>query len=216
MGDPLDDLIGRLPALAPCRDEIARAIDTLAAACRAGGTLLVCGNGGSAADSEHFVADLMKSFLVPRSIPADARRRLRALGDVDGTIADGLCGAIRAIPLPSSGAFLTAMGNDVSFDLVFAQQVYGLGRSGDVLVAISTTGTSASVVHAARVARMLEMPVVVLTGRDGGDLAALADVAIRVPADIVFEIQELHLPVYHAIALALEQRLFGQAVADEP
>jgi D-sedoheptulose 7-phosphate isomerase len=208
MGDPLDDLLVRLPTLAPCRASIAGAIAILEGVARAGGTILVCGNGGSAADSEHFVADLLKAFRAPRPVPGPVREALRVLGDADGSIADGLCEAIRAIALPSSSALLTAMGNDVSFDLVFAQQVYGLGRPADALVAISTTGTSPSVVNAARVARLVGMPVVVLTGRDGGDLAALADVAIRVPADTVFEIQELHLPVYHAVALTLEQRLF--------
>jgi D-sedoheptulose 7-phosphate isomerase len=215
MGDPLDDLVGRLPVLAPCRAAIADALDILEAACRAEGALLVCGNGGSAADSEHLVADLMKAFMVPRPVPPAERERLRALGD-DGLIADGLQRAVRAIALPSSGAFITAMGNDVSYDLVFAQQVYGLGKPGDVLFAISTTGASPSVVHAARVARLLGLPVVVLTGRDGGALAELADVAIRVPADLVFEIQELHLPVYHAIALTLEQRLFAGRVPADP
>lgn len=210
MGDPLDDVIGRFPSLGSCRAAMAGAVERIAGACEAGGKLLVCGNGGSAADSEHLVADLMKGFMVPRPIPAGERQRLRDLGDARGTIADGLQGAIPAIALSGSGAFLTAMGNDVDYDLVFAQQVYGLGHPGDVLLAISTTGTSASVVHAARVARLKGMPVVVLTGRDGGDLAALADVAIRVPADLVFEIQELHLPVYHALALALERRLFAQ------
>jgi D-sedoheptulose 7-phosphate isomerase len=119
-----------------------------------------------------------------------------------------------AIALSSNGAFLTAMGNDVAYDMAFAQQVYGLGRPGDVLVAISTTGTSASVVHAARVARLRGMPVIVLTGRNGGELVAVSDVAIRVPADRVYEIQELHLPVYHALALALERRFFGAGPAE--
>jgi D-sedoheptulose 7-phosphate isomerase len=104
---------------------------------------------------------------------------------------------------------MTALANDVAFDVAFAQEVYGLGRKGDVLLAISTTGNSRSVVNAAIVARLLDLKVIVLTGRDGGDLAQLADIAIRVPADRVFEIQELHLPVYHAIAGALERRLFG-------
>jgi D-sedoheptulose 7-phosphate isomerase len=214
MGDPLDDLIGRFPSLDPCRDGMARAIDLIAAACATEGKVLVCGNGGSAADSDHLVADLMKGFIAARPIPGTERDRLRDLGDRAGELGERLQGAIPAIALGSNGAFLTAMGNDVDYDLVFAQQVYGLGRPGDVLLAISTTGTSPSVVHAARVARLRGLPVVVLTGRDGGELAALADVAIRVPADRVYEIQELHLPVYHAIALALEQRLFADLATD--
>jgi D-sedoheptulose 7-phosphate isomerase len=208
--DPIDDLVRRLPALGACRADVQAAIDVIASAFGGGGKLLVCGNGGSAADSEHLVADLMKAFMLVRPIPADEQRRLLEIGGQEASeLAGQLQGAMPALALGSNGAFTTAMGNDVSYDLVFAQQVYGLGRPGDVLMAISTTGTSPSVVQAALVARLRGMKVLLLTGRDGGDAAPIADVAIRVPADRVYEIQELHLPVYHAIALALEQRFFG-------
>jgi D-sedoheptulose 7-phosphate isomerase len=177
---------------------------------RAGGKLLVCGNGGSASDSEHMVADLMKGFVDARPLPVEERRRLSELAGADGReLANILQGALPAIALGSNGALTTAVANDLSFDAVFAQQVYGLGRPGDVLLAISTTGISRNVVFAAYVARLREMGVIVLTGRDGGTLAQLADVAIRVPADRVYEIQEMHLPVYHALALALERAIFG-------
>lgn len=215
MRDPIDDLIDRIPALEACRADVAAAIDAIATSIAGGGKLLVCGNGGSAADSEHLVADLMKSFVVARPIPGGERDRLLALGGPEAlSLADQLQGAIPAIALSSNGAFMTAMANDIAYDMAFAQQVYGLGRTGDVLVAISTTGTSPSVVLAARVARLREMPVIVLTGRDGGDLVGVADIAIRVPADLVYEVQELHLPVYHAVALALERRFFGPRPAD--
>ncbi len=210
MTDPIDDLIGRVPALGSCRTELATAVDVIATAFAGGGKLMVCGNGGSAADSEHLVADLMKSFAVARPLPdGDPERLTEIAGDQAADLVDQLEGALPAIALSSNGAFVTAMGNDVHYDLAFAQQVYGLRRSGDVLLGISTTGTSVSVVHAARVARLRGMQVIALTGRDGGDLAAMADVAIRVPADRVHEVQELHLPAYHAIALALERRFFG-------
>ncbi len=171
--------------------------------------MLVCGNGGSASDSEHLVADLVKGFISNRPIPTAERERLRLVAGARGTeIAERLQGALPAVALISQAALVTAVGNDVDYDMVFAQQVHGLGRRGDVLIAISTTGNSGSVVNAAVVARARSMHVIALTGRDGGDLAGFADIAIQVPADRVYEVQELHLPVYHALALALEERFF--------
>ena len=209
MSGAVDELLRRLPDLRPCRASIEESIQLLLMALQAGGKILVCGNGGSAADSEHFVADLMKGFMRRRPIPEAERSRLRM---VAGSRGDGigahLQGAFAAVALASQGALMTAIANDIRYDMVFAQQVHGLGRPGDVLFAISTTGNSPSVVNAACVARLHGMFVIALTGRDGGEVATVADIAIRVPADSVFEIQELHLPVYHAIALALEQSFF--------
>jgi D-sedoheptulose 7-phosphate isomerase len=199
----------RLPVLEPTRASLEAAIETLERALRDGGTVLVCGNGGSAADSEHLVADLMKGFISQRQLEHDEVARLTRLDGQHGAeLAENLQGALRAISLGSEGALTTAIANDIRFDMVFAQRVYGLGRPGDVLIAISTTGNSSSVVNAAVVAHSRDMSVIALTGRDGGEVAALADIAIRVPADQVFEVQELHLPVYHAIALALEEAFF--------
>ncbi len=174
--------------------------------------MLVCGNGGSASDSEHLVADMMKGFLGRRPLAAEDRADLeRAGGERGREIADGLQGGLAAVALGTEGALATAIANDMRFDLVFAQQVHVLGRAGDALVAISTSGNSANVVNAAHVARSRGMAVIALTGRDGGEIAEVADVAIRVPADRVFEIQELHMPVYHAVALALEQAFFPES-----
>ncbi len=210
MREPVDDLVRRLPSLRPCQDALERSIEMVAGSLRRGGKLLVCGNGGSASDSEHLVADLMKGFVEQRPIPDRDRVRLREIAGPSGDeISAHLQGALAAIALASSGALMTAVANDVRFEMVFAQQVYGLGRPGDVLLGISTTGNSTSVVHAVRVARLRDMGVIALTGRDGGDVAALADIAIRVPADRVFEIQELQMPIYHALALALERSFFG-------
>ena len=214
MSRAIDELIRRLPALDPCRASIEDAIEILDACLRRGGTVMVCGNGGSASDSEHLVADMMKGFLSRRPISAADRARLQdAAGERGAAIADALQGGLAAIALATEGALATAIANDIRFDLVFAQQVHVLGRAGDVLVAISTSGSSANVVNAAHVARSRGLAVVALTGRDGADIAGVADVAIRVPADRTFEIQELHMPVYHAIALALEERFFPDAPA---
>jgi D-sedoheptulose 7-phosphate isomerase len=213
----VDALLDRLPVLASCRASIDDAIELLDGCARQGGKLLVCGNGGSASDSEHLVGDLMKGFLLERPIPLEHQARLRNLAGATGDeLALALQRAIPAVALSSNGALTTAIANDVRFEMVFAQQVYGLGRPGDALFAISTTGTSRSVVLAAIVARLLDARVVVLTGRDGGELVEHADVAIRVPADRVYEVQELHLPIYHAIARSLELLRFGGGVASGP
>lgn len=213
----VDRLVRRLPILEPTRASLEAAIETLDRALRGGATILVCGNGGSASDSEHLVADLMKGFMSPRRLGADEAARLTSQDPRRGAdLAATLQGALPAVSLGSEGALTTAIANDIGFDLVFAQQVHGLGRPGDVLIAISTTGNSSSVVNAAVVAHARGMTVIALTGRDGGELAAVADIAIRVPADQVFEIQELHLPVYHAIALALEEAFFPAEGAAAP
>ena len=201
--------MARLPILEATRESVEAAIDMLEQSLRDGGTVLVCGNGGSASDSEHLVADLMKGFMSQRPLEQDEIVRLTALAGRRGHgLAEHLQGALPAISLGSEGALTTAIANDIRFDMVFAQRVYGLGRPGDVLIAISTTGNTSSVVNAAIVAHSRDMSVIALTGRDGGEVAALADITIRVPADQVFEVQELHLPVYHAIALALEDVFF--------
>ena len=213
----VDDLMARLPVLEVVRDPLELGIEICARALRGGGKLLVCGNGGSASDSEHLVADLMKGFMSSRPIEESERVRLVAqAGDRGAAIAARLQGSLPALSLVSQAALTTAVANDIRFDMVFAQQIHGLGTSSDVLIAISTSGTSPSVVNAAIVARARSLPVIALTGRDGGELARFSDVAIRVPADLVFEIQELHLPVYHALALALEQMFFEPGVAGDP
>jgi D-sedoheptulose 7-phosphate isomerase len=217
MTETVDELIRRMPDLAACQERIEAAIGLMVSSLRAGGKVLVCGNGGSAADSDHLVADLMKGFMSRRPVSAADRVQLqRTAGPRGEDIATHLQGALAAIALASHGALTTAISNDVRFDMVFAQQVYGLGRRGDILIAISTSGNSPSVINAAEVARLRGMSVIALTGRAGGEVAALADIAIRVPADRVFEVQELHLPVYHAIALSLERTFFPDNPASEP
>ena len=209
MSRGVEDLGRRFPILRPCLRDVEAAVEMLKSSLRTGGKVLVCGNGGSAADSEHLVADMMKGFLLDRPIPDVDRKRLLAIaGPSADEIAAGLQGALAAVALSSEAALTTAIANDVRFDMVFAQQIHGLGRPGDVLFAISTTGNSPNVINAAYVARLHDMKVIALTGRDGGGAATVADIAIRVPAERVHEVQELHLPVYHAIALELEQTFF--------
>jgi D-sedoheptulose 7-phosphate isomerase len=203
-------LLKRYPILEACERELAAAFDLLVAAYRGGNKLLICGNGGSAADSEHIVAELMKGFLKRRPIPAAHAAQLEQAGPAGKAIAARLQGTLAAISLPSQVSLITAIANDVDYDMIFAQQVYGLGRAGDVLLAISTSGTSSNVSNAVLVAKAFGLKSIALTGRSGGDLAPLADVAIKVPSDNITEIQELHLPVYHWLSTELEETFFSE------
>lgn len=205
-----DTLLTRYPDLAPCEADLDAAYRQLEGAFASGGTLLVCGNGGSAADSEHIVGELMKGFALPRPIPDDTRRQLADAAPGNARyLADHLQGALPAISLVSQTSLATAFANDVAPDMAFAQQVYGYGRAGDVVWGISTSGTSANVIHAMQVGRARGLKTLGLTGRSGGALTTFCDVCIRVPHDDTPTIQERHLTIYHALCLALEQRFFG-------
>ena len=187
------------------------ALDLLVTAYRGGAKLLICGNGGSAADSEHIVAELMKAFLKRRPIPPAHAAQLETTDKSDGKVIAGrLQGALAAISLAAPVSLTTAIANDIDFEMIFAQQVYGLGRPGDVLLGISTSGNSSNVSNAVIVAKAFGLKTIVLTGRSGGALAPKADVAIRVPADDIAQIQELHLPVYHWLSTELEEIFFAE------
>ena len=207
----LNDLISRYPALAPCREALEAALSLLIDTYRRGGKVLLCGNGGSAADCDHLAGELGKSFLLRRPLSegkrAEMRRRSPGLSD---DLLDLLEEGLPAIPLTTMTALLTAYANDKCPTLAFAQGVLALGRLGDTLVAISTSGNSESVLAAARIARGLGISVLALTGEGGGALASLADVLLAVPERRTFAVQELHLPVYHWLAAAVEAHFFGE------
>ncbi len=208
----LEALIGRRPVLAPLRDEIRTAFELLRGCYRSGGKVLICGNGGSAADSDHIAGELLKGFRLKRPLPAKLRAKLVAREPELGAIqAERLQGGLPAIALSAHAALLTAFANDVDPDLVFAQQVNAFARAGDVLIAISTSGNSRSVVHAAVTAGALTVKVIGLTGREGGRLAALCDVAIRAPEIETSLVQELHLPIYHTLCAMIELEFYGSA-----
>jgi D-sedoheptulose 7-phosphate isomerase len=211
MKERLSLLLERYPALQTCEKELGAAFDLLVAAYQSGNKLLICGNGGSAADSEHMVAELMKGFLKRRPISAGHAAQLEHAGGAAGKeIASRLQGTLAAVSLPAQVSLVTAIANDVDYDMIFAQQVYGLGRPGDVLLGISTSGKSKNISNAVLVAKAFGLRSIALTGRSGGELAPLADVAIKVPSDNVAEIQELHLPVYHWLSTELEETFFGE------
>ena len=205
----LTTLFNRYPALCACEKDIRAALDALISLYEAGGKLLLCGNGGSCADCDHIVGELCKGFLGLRPLTVAQKAEMKALSPTltDETLATLQC-ALPAISLPAVTALNTAFANDVDPALVYAQGVLALGRKGDCLLALSTSGNSKNVVEAVRVARALGITVIALTGEGGGALASLANICIRVPERETYRVQELHLPVYHALCAALEERFF--------
>lgn len=207
----INRLVEAYPDLQRCSSDILRAAELLSKSFEAGGKLLVCGNGGSAADAEHIVGELMKGYRLARQIHDGPRNNLIAAFPQEGSyLADHLQGALPAISLVSQSALISAFANDVAPDMVYAQQVFGYGREGDALWAISTSGNAANVLNAARVAHGVGLRVIGLTGPDGGQLKALSDVCICAPGGNTPGVQERHLPIYHAICAALEDQFFGQ------
>ena len=201
----LAELISRYPALAPCSDDILRLYESLVTAFRSGNKLLLCGNGGSASDCDHIAGEMLKGFGSKRPLPAAARERL---GE---PLASQLQGSLPTLSLPSFSGLFTAWANDCDPAYVYAQLVHGLGKPGDVLLAISTSGNAKNVAHAVEVARASGLVVAGLTGATGGTLASRAHFSVRVPATETFKIQDFHLPVYHAVCLAVEETLFPPA-----
>jgi D-sedoheptulose 7-phosphate isomerase len=207
----IDLLIERYPSLSACYEDIVKAYVILEECYVNDHKLLIAGNGGSAADSEHIAGELMKRFKLARPVPKEFADKMKAIDSVRGeNLAKNLERGLMAIPLVAHEALSTAYINDVDGLGVFAQQLYGFGRPGDVFLGISTSGNSKNVISASVVARALGIKVIALTGRKGGELAQVADVAIRVPEDETYMIQELHLPVYHCLCLMLEDRFFGE------
>ena len=192
------------PRLEHCAEDIEGTFDLLRQCFEQGGKLLLCGNGGSAADSDHIAGELLKGFGSNRPLSTEWREKL---GD---SLADNLQAGLPVIPLTGFNALSTAYANDCDGDYTFAQLTFALGQTGDVMLGISTSGNSANILHAAQTARAMEMTAIGLTGKSGGKLAGLVDCCIRVPASVVWEVQELHLPVYHALSLMLEDHFFGE------
>ncbi len=206
----LKSLIKRYPVLSSCEEEILESYRILETAYSKGRKLLVCGNGGSAADSEHIVGELMKEFKLKRKIYSNQEEALKSIDAERGKyLADNLQGALPAIALTGHSALSTAYMNDSESVLIFAQQVNGYGKSGDVFLGISTSGNSQNVIYAAITAKSKGLKVIGLTGKRESTLSTLADVCIKVPETETYKIQELHLPVYHCLCLMLEERFFG-------
>lgn len=216
MNKQIDLLLKRYPMLEVCEGEIYQAYMILKKSYQEGGKLLIAGNGGSAADAEHIVGELMKGFKLPRKPDVDFADKLVKENKEFGTVlAENLQGALPAIALDGHPALSTAYMNDCEPLLCFAQQVNGYGKVGDVFLGISTSGNSKNVLYAAITAHAKGMKVIGLTGARNSKLEQMSDVCIKVPQTETYMIQELHLPVYHCLCLMLEDTFFGKESSDD-
>lgn len=197
-------LIDKHLELKGCLDAILLATECLIDTYKNGGKVLVCGNGGSAADSEHIVGELMKGFILPRTISANLAKEID-----DEELSKALQYGLPTISLVSQSALISAFSNDQLPSAAYAQQVLGYGRRGDTLICISTSGNSLNCVYAAKVAKAIGVHVISLTGKKASKLSTLSDCAIQAPAVETFLIQEYHLPIYHAMCLAIENEFYG-------
>lgn len=206
----IEVLVNRYPVLNSVKDEIVEAYFLLVESYKNEGKLLIAGNGGSAADAEHIVGELMKGFKLPRKLNENFTDKLISENEELGTVlAESLQGALPAIALDGHPALSTAYMNDCEPLLCFAQQVNGYGKAGDVFLGISTSGNSKNILYAATTAHAKGMKVIGLTGAKDSKLTQMSDVCIKVPQTETYMIQELHLPVYHCLCLMLEDEFFG-------
>jgi D-sedoheptulose 7-phosphate isomerase len=210
MTDYIRELIERYPALSVCEESIRSSYAILEKCYADGGKLLVAGNGGSCSDSDHICGELLKSFIKKRAPEKSFLDTLASIDpDTGAYLADKLQGSLPAISLANQTAVMTASLNDVDGNVMFAQQVNGYGKPGDVFLGITTSGNSKDVIYAMVVAKAKGLKTIALTGNTGGKAAKLADAAIIVPEKETFKIQEFHLPVYHALCLQIEERFFA-------
>ncbi len=210
MNDVMNGLFTRFPELESCRPAITAASDALEICFRSGGKVLLCGNGGSCADAQHIVGELLKGFLSSRPLSDDIKAEMKAAcPDIGDALLNKLQGGLPAFALSDASALITAFANDVDAELVYAQQVFALGHKNDILIGISTSGNASNVFYAAKTAKAVGMKVIGLTGKTGGKLAKVSDIAIIAPADETYRIQEYHLPIYHALCAEIENRIFG-------
>ncbi len=200
----------RYPQLECCREDMEKALDILINCVKNGGKLLLCGNGGSCADCDHIAGECLKGFLKKRELSAEEKASWKAAyGDEGAWVADTLQGGFCAINLPGFAAPISAVINDTDPQLIYAQLTWAMGKPGDVLLGLSTSGGAKNVKYAAQAAKQKGMQVISLTGKKDSALSALADAAIRVPVQETYQVQEYHLPVYHWLCAAVEDALFG-------
>lgn len=205
----LNKLLSRYPQLKTCEEDIAKSVNMIIDCYKNGGKLLLCGNGGSCADCDHIVGELMKGFLKLRPISEGKKAEMKSNCNlVDDELLSKLQGGLPAISLPSMTALISAFCNDVDPELIYAQPLMSLANKNDILIGISTSGNSKNVFGAVKVAKALGIKVIGLTGKTGGKLKEIADIAICVPEIETYKIQELHLPIYHYICAAVEESFF--------
>jgi D-sedoheptulose 7-phosphate isomerase len=205
----LKRLTDRYPALEVCKSDILKAGEMIIDSYKNDGKLMICGNGGSCSDADHIVGELMKSFSKKRPIGSELSKSLEAVSEERGALlAAKLEGGLPAISLNVHNALISAVSNDIGGNFIYAQQVIGYGKKDDVLIGISTSGNSQNVTDACIVAKAKGMKVIVLTGESGGKMKDIANVAIRVPAGITPDVQEFHLPIYHALCIMAEEAFY--------
>ncbi len=209
--DRVKELIERYPQLEPLKANIIAAIDAVIDCYKNGGKVMICGNGGSASDSSHIVGELMKGFVKKRPIIGVERAEMKASSpDITDEFLNNLQGSLPAINFTENSAILSAFANDVDPDMVYAQLALGYTKPHDVLIGITTSGNSKNVINACLVAKAKGAFILGLTGRNGGKLKSVSDVAIVVPETETFKIQELHLPIYHCICAAVEEAFYTE------
>lgn len=205
----IDNLFIHYPQLESCKDKIMEAFLLINKAYSGGGKVLVCGNGGSAADSEHIIGELMKGFILKRKIKLEDSDRIKIMFPKEWKyLSENLQGSLPAISLVSQSAFAFAYINDVAPDMVFAQQVYGYAKVGDVLLGLSTSGNSKNVINAIKIAKVFKVKTIGMTGESGGIMKNICDTTILAPALETYRIQEFHLPIYHALCSMIESEFF--------
>ena len=200
--DAINELILSFENLRMLEDEIRTSANLITESFSNGNKLLLCGNGGSCADCEHIAGEMVKQFAKERPLNPEIVEKL------DPELSSELHGGLPALSLPSMIGFHTAFNNDNNPEFAFAQQVVAFGKANDVLWGISTSGNSKNVLHAVKTAKALGLKTIGLTGENGGKLSQIADITIKAPADNVARIQELHLPIYHAICAFVEDKMF--------
>ena len=203
-----EELFERYPQLSSQKENILRAFDIIRTTYQNDGKLLVGGNGGGSSDSEHIVGELLKSFKKNRAIDGEVKEKLLAMGEEGDYLVSRLEGALPAVSLISQTGILTAFSNDKSWDTALAQQAYGLGKEGDCLILLSTSGNSQNCVYAALVAQTKGIKTLAFTGAKHGKLKAVCDVTLQAPETETYKVQELHLPIYHCLCAMIEEELF--------
>jgi len=207
--ETLQQMLNRYSRLKPLEDQISSAVDMIVDCYKNGGKVLVCGNGGSASDADHIVGELMKSFEGYRPLDAEFQQKLKELSEERGEmLATKLQQGLPAVSLTVHNALITAIANDINGDVIFAQQVTGLGKEGDILIGLSTSGNSKNVIDAMIVAKAKRLKTIAFTGETGGKMKDWCDVLLNVPEKRTAFVQELHLPVYHVICMMIENIMF--------
>lgn len=206
----IDELVNNQPILKDCKDDIFAALELLINVFKNGNKLLVCGNGGSAADSDHIVGELMKGFEKKRTVSKEILERISKINPEDAEILKSCQQGLPTISLSAHAGLMTAFNNDCDARAVYANEVLGYGKEGDAIICISTSGNSKNVVLASEMAKAIGLKVISLTGAKESQLSKISDVTIRVPLTRTYRIQEYHLPIYHALCLGLENEFFEE------